>query len=52
MAKTEGETYSYYELYKYDVFVNVNVGVYSILIIILGIKYSEVAKKYTETLNF
>ena len=52
MAKTEGETYSYYELYKYDVFVNANVGVYSILIIILGIKYSEVAKKYTETLNF
>ena len=45
------KVYSVFEQYKFDIYVNANVGVYSIAIIILGIKYNEIAKTYVETMN-
>jgi hypothetical protein len=51
MAENPDKTYSMIETYKLDFFLNANVGVYSILIIVLGVKYHDVAMSYAETLN-
>jgi hypothetical protein len=51
MALNPDKTYSAWELYEYDVLINANVGFYSIMIIVLGVLYNDVAKNYAETLN-
>ena len=51
MALNPDKTYSAWELYEYDVLINANVGFYSIMIIVRGVLYNDVAKNYAETLN-
>lgn len=51
MKENPEKTYTLFEQYQYDIYVNANVLVYSILIIVLGTKYNNVAKTFVETMN-